>query len=110
MQLRHRKRRFTPFMGTNFKHMAAQYVLNNINAYNMFHIFDTNGSKMNVDKLLKTDPHILSAILKKMYKNTSGCINGTGAKFDILIACRKGGQESPCIFNFEYVLKLLLIK
>ena len=32
----------------------------------------------------------------------------TEAKFDILIGCRQGVQESPCIFNyyFVYVLKI----
>ena len=30
------------------------------------------------------------------------------AKFDVLVGCRQGSQESPCIFNyyFDYVLKI----
>ena len=29
-------------------------------------------------------------------------------KFDVLVGCRQGGQESPCLFNyyFDYVLKV----
>ena len=57
---------------------------------------------------MRTGAHHLIAILKKMYENTTACIRGTEAKFDILIGCRQGGQESPCIFNyyFDYVLKI----
>ena len=57
---------------------------------------------------MRTGAHHLIAILKKMYENTTASIRGTEAKFDILIGCRQGGQESPCIFNyyFDYVLKI----
>ena len=43
-----------------------------------------------------------------MYENTTASIRGSTAKFDVLIGCRQGGQESPCIFNyyFDYVLKV----
>ena len=50
----------------------------------------------------------LIAILQKMYKGITASIQGTTAKFDVLIGCRQGGQESPCLFNyyFDYVLKV----
>ena len=51
---------------------------------------------------MRTGAHHLIAILKKMYENTTACIRGTEAKFDILIGCRQGGQESPCIFNYYF--------
>ena len=43
-----------------------------------------------------------------MYEGTTASIRGTQAKFDVLIGCRQGGQESPCLFNyyFDYVLKV----
>ena len=35
-------------------------------------------------------------------------LQGSKAKFDVLVGCRQGGQESPCLFNyyFGYVLKI----
>ena len=57
---------------------------------------------------MRTGATHLIAILKKMYEATPASIKGTKAKFDVLIGCRQGGQESPCIFNyyFNYVLKV----
>ena len=56
----------------------------------------------------RTGAYHLIAILKKMYEGTTASIKGTQAKFDVLIGCRQGGQESPCLFNyyFDYVLKV----
>ena len=56
----------------------------------------------------RTGAYHLIAILKKMYEGTTASIRGTQAKFDVLIGCRQGGQESPCLFNyyFDYVLKV----
>ena len=50
----------------------------------------------------------LIAILQKMYEGTTASITGMKAKFDDLIGCRQGGQESPCMFNYsiDYVLKV----
>ena len=57
---------------------------------------------------IRTGANHLIAILKKMYEGTTASIRGTKAKFDVLIGCRQGGQESPCLFNyyFDYVLKV----
>ena len=57
---------------------------------------------------MRTGTHHLMAILQKMYEGTTASIKGTKAVFDILIGCRQGGQESPCLFNyyFDYVLKV----
>ena len=43
-----------------------------------------------------------------MYEGTTASIKGMKTSFDVLIGCRQGGQESPCIFNyyFDYVLKV----
>ena len=43
-----------------------------------------------------------------MYEGTTASIKGSKAKFDVLVGCRQGGQESPCLFNyyFDYVLKV----
>ena len=43
-----------------------------------------------------------------MYEGTTASIVGMKSKFDILIGCRQGGQELPCLFNlyFDYVLKV----
>ena len=56
----------------------------------------------------RTGASHLIAILRKMYEGTTASIRGTQAKFDVLIGCRQGGQESPCLFNyyFDYVLKV----
>ena len=44
----------------------------------------------------------------KMYEGTTASIAGMKSKFDVLIGCRQGGQESPCLFNyyFDYVLRI----
>jgi retron-type reverse transcriptase len=57
---------------------------------------------------LRTGAKHLIAILQKMYEGTTASIAGMKTKFDVLIGCRQGGQESPCIFNyyFDYVLKV----
>ena len=57
---------------------------------------------------LRTGATHLVAILKKMYEGTTASIKGTKAIFDVLVGCRQGGQESPCLFNyyFDYVLKI----
>ena len=51
--------------------------------------------------------HIVN-IIKKMYEGTTASIRGMRAKFEILVGCRQGGQESPCLFNyyFDYVLRV----
>ena len=61
---------------------------------------------------IRTGAKHLIAILKKMYENTTASIKGMQTKFDVLIGCRQGGQESPCIFNyyFDYVLKVAAMK
>ena len=43
-----------------------------------------------------------------MYECTTASMVGMKAKFDVLIGCRHGGQDFPCIFNyyFDYVLKV----
>ena len=57
---------------------------------------------------MRTGAHHLMAILQKMYEGTTASIKGTKAVFDVLVGCRQGGQESPCLFNyyFDYVLKV----
>ena len=57
---------------------------------------------------LRTGATHLIAIMKKMYEATTASIRGMQTKFDVLVGCRQGGQESPCFFNlyFEYVLKI----
>ena len=49
---------------------------------------------------LRTGAKHLIAILQKMYEGTTASIAGMKEKFDVLIGCRQGGQESPCIFNY----------
>ena len=58
--------------------------------------------------LLRTGAKHLVAILRKMYEGTTASIRGMKVKFDVLVGCRQGGQESPCLFNyyFDYVLKI----
>ena len=48
------------------------------------------------------------AILRKMYEGTTASIKGMDTKFDVLVGCRQGGQESPCLFNYylDFVLKV----
>ena len=43
-----------------------------------------------------------------MYEGTTASIRGMKSSFDVLVGCRQGGQESPCLFNyyFDYVLKV----
>ena len=55
---------------------------------------------------LRTGAKHLVNILRKMYEGTTASIKGSNAIFDVLIGCRQGGQESPCLFNyyFDYVL------
>ena len=57
---------------------------------------------------LRTGAKHLCAILKKMYEATTASIRGMRTGFDVLVGCRQGGQESPCLFNiyFAYVLKI----
>ena len=57
---------------------------------------------------IRTGAKHLVAILKKMYEGTTASIKGSKAKFDVLVGCRQGGQESPCLFNyyFDYALKI----
>ena len=58
---------------------------------------------------IRTGAKHLVAILKKMYEGTTASVKGSKAVFDILVGCRQGGQESPCLFNnyyFDYVLSI----
>lgn len=57
---------------------------------------------------IRTGATHLVNILKKLYEGTTASIRGMKAKFDVLVGCRQGGQESPCLFNyyFDYVLKI----
>ena len=57
---------------------------------------------------LRTGATHLVEILKKMYEGTTASIRGMKTRFDVLVGCRQGGQESPCLFNyyFDYVLKI----
>ena len=57
---------------------------------------------------LRTGATHLVNILRKMYDGTTASIKGMETVFDVLIGCRQGGQESPCLFNyyFDYVLKV----
>ena len=57
---------------------------------------------------LRTGASHLIAILYKMYQGTTASILGMKENFQVLVGCRQGGQESPCIFNyyFDYVLKV----
>ena len=57
---------------------------------------------------LRTGAKHLVAILKKIYEGTTASIKGSKAVFDVLVGCRQGGQESPCLFNcyFDYILKI----
>ena len=58
---------------------------------------------------MRTGASHLVAILQKMYEGTTASIRGMTDTFDVLIGCRQGGQESPCLFNyyFDYVLKVV---
>ena len=57
---------------------------------------------------IRTGAKHLIAILKKMYEGTTASIAGMKSNFDVLIGCKQGGQESPCLFNyyFDYVLRV----
>ena len=57
---------------------------------------------------IRTGATHLVNILQKMYEGTTASIRGLKTKFDVLVGCRQGGQESPCLFNyyFDYVLKV----
>ena len=58
---------------------------------------------------IRTGASHLVAILQKMYEDTTASIRGMTDTYDVLIGCRQGGQESPCLFNyyFDYVLKVV---
>ena len=58
---------------------------------------------------IRTGASHLVAILRKMYEGTTAVIRGMDVKFDVLVGCRQGGQESPVLFNlyFDYVLKIV---
>ena len=49
--------------------------------------------------LMTVAPHLI-AILYKMYQGTTASILGMKEKFEVLVGCRQGGQESPCISNY----------
>ena len=51
---------------------------------------------------------LLVDILQLMYQGTTASIKGMKSYFYVLIGCRQGGQESPCLFNyyFDFVLKV----
>ena len=57
---------------------------------------------------IRTGAYHIIAILRKMYEGTTASIKGMATKFDVLIGCRQGGQESPCLFNYylDFVLKV----
>ena len=57
---------------------------------------------------LRTGAYHLVAILRKMYNGTTAVIKGMSSIFQVLVGCRQGGQESPCLFNyyFDFVLKV----
>ena len=57
---------------------------------------------------IRTGASHLIAILRKMYEGTTASIKGMATKFDVLVGCRQGGQESPCLFNYylDFVLKV----
>ena len=56
----------------------------------------------------QTGASFLFHILQLMYRRTTASIKGMKTKFDILVGCRQGGQESPVVFNyyFEFILKV----
>ena len=57
---------------------------------------------------IRTGASHLIAILQKMYEGTTASIRGMDTVFDVLVGCRQGGQESPCLFNYylDFVLKV----
>ena len=57
---------------------------------------------------LRTGATFLIHILKLMYMQTTASIKGMKTKFEVLVGCRQGGQESPIVFNyyFDFVLKI----
>ncbi len=48
---------------------------------------------------MRTGAYHLIAILEKMYEGTTASIRGMKSQFEVLIGCRQGGQEFPCLFN-----------
>ena len=52
-------------------------------------------------KLRLKAPHIID-VLHLMYAGTTASIRGMRSTFDILIGCRQGGQESPCLFKYYF--------
>ena len=61
---------------------------------------------------IRTGAHTIIALLQALYKGTTASISGLRVKFDVLIGCRQGGQESPSCFNyyFDYVLKVAALR
>ncbi|MCP4258756.1 MAG: hypothetical protein GY774_14830 [Planctomycetes bacterium] len=57
---------------------------------------------------LRTGAPRLINILQLMYEGTTASICGMKTAFEVLVGCRQGGQESPCIFNyyFDFVLRV----
>ena len=57
---------------------------------------------------IRTGASHMVAVLNRMYDGTAASIKGMHVKFDVLVGCRQGGQESPFLFNlyFDYVLKI----
>ena len=57
---------------------------------------------------IRTGASHMVAVLNRMYDGTTASIKGMDVKFDVLVGCRQGGQESPFLFNlyFDYVLKI----
>ena len=53
---------------------------------------------------IRTGASHLIAILRKMYEGTTASIRGMETVFDVLVGCRQGGQESPCLFNITWTL------
>ena len=56
----------------------------------------------------RLDAPLIIDILQLMYQGTTASIKGMKSYFNVLIGCRQGGQESPCLFNyyFDFVLKV----
>ena len=56
----------------------------------------------------RTGATFLIHLLELMYKRTTESIKGMRSKFEILVGCRQGGQESPVMFNyyFDFVLNI----
>ena len=57
-------------------------------------------------KTVETD--VDPRLLYKMYEGTTASILGMKERFQVLVGCRQGGQETPCIFNYERRLAKLV--